>query len=153
MSSASQQRPTVQSQHVHATCIKELFTLGVDPHAVWTSLRITVLVLFRYASPCLCNQLPASVRQRATSLYLCLSLLFYTCHLVVFVSTLLPPTTPSLFRFRLKITPYTDLVYHRLSSYLCIDSTDFYHYRFLLSLSVFAFFSFSTIFSVFVFLC
>jgi len=120
---------------------------------VWTSLRITVLVLFRYASPCLCNQLPASVRQRATSLYLCLSLLFYTGHLVFFVSTLLPPTTPSLFRFRLKITPYTDLVYHRLSSYLCIDSTDFYHYRFLLSLSVFAFLVFPLFFFCFLYFC
>ena len=103
-----------------------------------SSLRITDRS-FRYASPCLWNQLPSSLRQlRFSPSVSVLPVHAPTTSSHSVNSPLLPSITPSLFHSRLK-TSLTNLSHHRLPSSLRTDSTDFTTGPFLLSISVFCF--------------
>ena len=119
---------TVTSDARRYTCTRQLSS----------SLRITGRS-FRYASPCLWNQLPSSLRQPHLSPSVSvLPVHAPTTSSHTVNSPLSPSITPSLFHSRLK-TSFTDLSHHRLPSSLRTDSTDFTTGPFLLSISVFCF--------------
>jgi len=104
-----------------------------------SSLRITDRS-FRYASPCLWNQLPSSLRQPNFSPSVSLlpvHALTTSSHSVN--SPLLPSITPSLFHSRLKTYLFHKSFPHKLPSSLRTDSTDFTTGPFLLSISVLCF--------------
>jgi len=95
-----------------------------------SSLRITDRS-FRYASPCLWNQLPSSLRQPHSSP----SVPDLPVHVPAtssysFNSPLSPSITPSLFHSWLKTYLFTNLSHHRLPSSLRTDSTALWLDRF-----------------------
>jgi len=103
------------------SCSSYHVTLARPPTS--SSLRITDRS-FRYASPCLWNQLPNSFRQPHSSP----SVSDFSAHAPATSSyslnlPLSPSITPSLFHSRLKTYLFTNLSHHRLPSGLRTDST------------------------------
>jgi len=98
---------------------------------------------FRYASPCLWNQLSASLHQCHSSpsvsfLHVhcsCSCHIFSPCQLSALTIRISLPFTPDS-----RPTSFTNHSHHRLPSSLRTDSTDFMTGPFLLSSSVFCFF-------------
>ena len=92
-----------------------LITLAQPPTS--SSLLITDR-FFRYAAPCLWNQLPSSLRQPHSSIpvYSYASTSYHSVN-----SPLLPSITPSLFHSRLKDYVFRESLHHRLSSGLRTD--------------------------------
>jgi len=123
----------ISVQPPRSTRSSSLVTLARPPTS--SSPRITDRFC-QYASPCLWNQLPSSLRQpRFSPSVSVLPVHAPTTSSHSVNSPLLPSITPSLFHSRLK-TSLTNLSHHRLPSSLRTDSTDFTTGPFLLSISV-----------------
>ena len=114
----------ISVQPPRSTRSSSLVTLARPPTS--SLLRITDRC-FRYASPCLWNQLPSSLRQpHFSSSVSVLPVHAPTTSSHSANSPLSPSITPSLFHSRLKTyTSFTNLSHNRLSSGIKTDSTDF----------------------------
>ena len=130
-----------------STRSSSLVTLARPPTS--SSLRIPVTDRsFRYASPCLWNQLPSSLRQPLSSPSVSdLPVHAPATSSYALNSPLSPSISPSLFHSRLKTYTFSsDLSHHRLPSVLRTDSTAlwldrfFWASRFLFSVSWLVFF-------------
>ena len=127
----------ISVQPPRSTRSSSLVTLARPPTS--SSLHITDRS-FRYASPCLWNQLPSSLRQphfNPSVSVLPVPAPTISSHSVN--SPLSPSITPSLFHSRLKTYLFHKSFPHRLPSSLRTDSTDFTTGPCLLSISVFMF--------------
>jgi len=127
----------ISVQPPRSTRSSALVTLARPPTS--SSLRITNRS-FRYASPCLWNQLPSSLRQPHFSPSVTvLPVHAPTTSFHSVNSPLAPSITPSLFHSLLKTYLFHKSFPHRLPSSLRTDSTDFTTEPFLLGISVLCF--------------